>query len=246
MDTSSSALKREAESAVGASLPGTLALVEDDVDFARYLADHLRGLKIDVRVFHDGDSFLTSPGAFEYDFYILDLMLPGIDGEDLVRLIRRRGWAGVLVVSGRTEPNVFESVLQAGADMHLMKPVRLEQVALAIHAIWRRVEGARALADIWRLDRRARTLIAPDGVRVELSDTDLTLMECFVSATGDTVTRATLCRRLGRDPEAEADNILHAAIYRLRRRIEQASKATVPLRAEPRVGYSFRGTLTAL
>ena len=227
-------------------LPGTLALVEDDADFARYLADHLRAQGIDVRVFHDGDAFLTSQGAFDFDFYILDLMLPGIDGEDLVRLIRRKGWAGVLVVSGRADPRVFDAVLQAGADMHLMKPVRLEQVALAISAIWRRVEAARTLADVWRLDRQARTLLTPDGVRVELSDTDLTLMECFVSAGNDVVTRATLCTRLGRDPEAEADNILHAAIYRLRRRIEQASRATVPLRAEPRVGYTFRGSLSAL
>ena len=227
------------------SLPRTLALVEDDDDFARYLADHLRDQGIEVRVFHDGDSFLTDPGAFDFDFYLLDLMLPGVDGEDLVRLIRRKGWAGVLVVSGRADPHVFEDVLQAGADMHLMKPVRLEQVALAIAAIWRRVEAARAQADVWRLDRRARTLTAPDGVRVELSETDLTLMECFVSAGNDVVTRATLCTRLGRDPETEADNILHAAIYRLRRRIEQASRATVPLRAEPRVGYTFRGSLTA-
>ena len=45
---------------------------------------------------------------------------------------------------------------------------------------------------------------------------------------------------------AEADNLLHAAIYRLRRRIERATRATVPLQSEPKVGYSFRGRLVAV
>ena len=68
-------------------------------------------------------------------------------------------------------------------------------------------------------------------------------MECFAAAGGATVTRATLCERLGRDPATEADNLLHAAIYRLRRRIERATPSAVPLHSEPKVGYIFKGRL---
>jgi len=229
-----------------AALPRTLALIEDDPDYAEYLASHLGRTGVAVTVFRDSDEFLTSEGAFAYDFYLVDLMLPGVDGEDLVRLIRRKGWAGIIVVSGRADAGVFDDALRAGADMHLMKPVRLEQVSLAIEAVYRRMAGTRVQADTWQLDRAARTLRTPDGVRVELSDTDFEVVECFVSAHGTTVTRAALCKRLGRDPSTEADNILHAAIYRLRRRIEQQSSVTVPLRSEPKVGYSFRGKLSAV
>lgn len=227
------------------AMPATLALIEDDPDYANYLARHLQQRGIAVRVFADSDEFLTSAGAFAFDFYVVDLMLPGIDGVDLVRLVRRKGWAGIVVVSGRSDGDVLEAVLRAGADMHLMKPVTLEQVALAIEAIWRRIEGARTLAEVWRLDRAGRALVAPDGVRIDLSDTDLIVVECFVSAAGATVSRRTLCEQLGHDPDADSDNVLHAAIYRLRRRIEQASRATVPLRSESRVGYTFRGRLQA-
>jgi two-component system, OmpR family, response regulator len=227
-------------------LPSTLAVIDDDREFAEYLAQFLEQRGVVVRVFADSDEFITSPGAFEFDFYVVDLMLPGVDGVDLIRLVRRKGPAGIVVVSGRIGPDVFESVLRAGADMYMMKPVRFEQVALAIEAVQRRVEGSRVQAAAWRLDRAARKLVAPDGVRIELSDTDLAVVECFVFADGATVTRATLCERLGRDPATEADNLLHAAIYRLRRRIERATSATVPLHSEPKVGYTFRGKLSAV
>jgi two-component system, OmpR family, response regulator len=227
-------------------LPSTLAVIDDDREFAEYLAQFLEQRGVTVRVYADSDDFITSPGAFEFDFYVVDLMLPGVDGVDLIRLMRRKGPAGIVVVSGRVGPDVFESVLRAGADMYMMKPVRFEQVALAIEAVQRRVESSRVQAAAWRLDRASKKLVAPDGARIELSDTDLAVVECFVAADGATVTRATLCARMGRDPATEADNLLHAAIYRLRRRIERATPATVPLHSEPKVGYTFRGKLSAV
>lgn len=228
------------------TLPHKLAIIDDDRDHAAYLAEHLGQRGVEVMVFHDSDEFLTSPQAFEFEFYVIDLMLPGIDGVDLIRLVRRRGNAGIVVVSGRMDADVFDSVMRNGADMHLMKPVRMEQVALAIEAVHRRIEAGRAQAGAWRLDRKARQLIAPEGTRIDLSDNNLAVIECFVDAQGETVTHGMLCERLGRDPAQEADNLLHAAIYRLRRRIERATPASVPLQVEPRVGYAFRGTLTAV
>ena len=226
-------------------LPSTLALIDDDPLYTPVLADGLRERGVAVTVFTDGDEFLTSPGAFDFEFYLVDLVLPGVDGLNLVRLVRRKGWAGIIVVSGREDHDAFEDVMRAGADMYLVKPVRLEQVALAIGAVTRRIHSARAQADVWRLDAGGGVLIAPNGVKISLSETDRVVMECFLSAQGATVTRASLCERLGRDPAAEPDNILHAAIYRLRRRIEQATPVTVPLRSEAKVGYTFRGKLLA-
>jgi two-component system OmpR family response regulator len=213
-------------------LPSTLAVIDDDREYAEYLGKFLAQRGIRVQVFPDSDEFLTAQDAYAFDFYVVDLMLPGVDGVDLIRLIRRKGPAGIVVVSGRVGVDVFESVLRAGADMYLMKPVRFEQVALAIEAVHRRVE--------------AHKVVAPDGARIDLSDNDLALVECFVAADGATVTRATLCERLGRDPATEPDNFLHAAIYRLRRRIERATASTVPLHSEPKVGYTFRGKLLAV
>jgi two-component system OmpR family response regulator len=230
---------------VTSALPATLAIIEDDREYADYLAGLLRQRGVSVTVFIDSDEFLTSSGAFGFEFYVVDLTLPGVDGLDLVRLIRRKGGAGIIVVSGRVGDNVFETVLRAGADMYLMKPVRVQQVALAVEAVQRRVAGSRTQASAWRLERASRTLVAPEGTRIELSEGDLAVMECFAAAEGATVTRAALCERMGRDPAAEADNLLHAAIYRLRRRVERATPSPLPLQSEAKVGYAFKGQLAA-
>ncbi|KQW35593.1 response regulator transcription factor [Rhizobacter sp. Root404] len=226
-------------------LPKTLALVDDDAEFSEFLAQYLQEREVAVRVFHDSDELLTDREPYDFDFYVLDLSLPGVDGLELIRLLRRRTSAGILVVSGRLAPDVFDSVINAGADMYLAKPVRFEQVALAVKAVHRRSATAREQVSNWRLDRRGSELVAPDGARIALSETDLLVMECFAAAAGATVTREALRERLGRPAADEPDNLLHATIYRLRRRIERATPVLVPLQSQSRVGYVFRATLSS-
>jgi DNA-binding response OmpR family regulator len=229
-------------------LPRNLALIDDDAEYSEYLAQHLRGEGIEVSVFDDSNTLLADTDAHRYDFYLVDLMLPGVDGVELIKVIRRRSDAGLLVVSGRLGPEVFASVMTAGADMYLAKPVQFDQVSLAIQAVQRRAGKDATSNRSWKLDRQARELIVPDGARVALSDADITVLECLLEAAGETVTRETLSQRLGRartnDEGDEGDNGLNAIIYRLRRRIERATPMLVPLQSRSRVGYLFRAPLT--
>lgn len=224
-------------------LPKSLALVDDDLEYSEYLAQHLRQVGVQVRVFTDSNALLANDSAYSFDFYVLDLMLPGVDGVQLIKILRMRSDAGILVVSGRLSPDAFTSVMSAGADMYLAKPVQFEQVELAIRAVHRRARPGNPTQTTWRLDRRARELLAPDGAHVQLSDADMAVMECFIEAHGDTVSRETLRVRLGHDGATEADDSLNATIYRLRRRIERATPMLVPLQSRSRVGYVFRAQL---
>ena len=169
-------------------------------------------------------------------------MLPGVDGVELIRILRRRTQAGLLVVSGRLAPDVFSSVVDAGADMHPAKPASFDQVVVAIRAVHRRVTSQRQLrangcstpgrlAD--RARRRAHRSLRPRPA----------VMERFVQAEGQAVTRESLCHHLGRPVSEEPDNTLSAITDRLRRRIERATASPVPLQALSRVGYVFRGPL---
>ena len=222
-------------------LPNSLALVDDDADFSVYLAEYLGRLGLSVRCFADSDDLLTSPHAFGYDFYVLDLMLPGIDGLDLLRLLRRRTNAGILVVSGKLGGDVFGHVIEAGADMLLVKPATFDQILMGIRAIYRRSGRNGAQQDVWQLDAEAATLRAPDGVMIELSPTDVQVMELLLARGGETVSRDEMAQALGLDPEDP--NALHATIYRLRRRIERATPALVPLQSRSRQGYLFKAEL---
>jgi DNA-binding response OmpR family regulator len=97
----------------------------------------------------------------------------------------------------------------------------------------------------WTLDRRARQLVAPDGIRVDLSPIDVAVMECFVDAKGEAVTREVLRLCLGQAPQGDPADGINATIYRLRRRIERATSSLVPLQSKSRVGYVFRAPLKA-
>jgi two-component system, OmpR family, response regulator len=204
-------------------LPRNLALIDDDAEYSEYLAQHLRGKGIEVSVFDDSNTLLADAQSHRYDFYLVDLMLPGVDGVELIKVIRRRSDAGLLVVSGRLGPDVFASVMTAGADMYLAKPVQFDQVSLAIQAVQRRAGKDATSNRAWKLDREARELIVPDGARVGLSEADITVLECFLD---------------------DGDDGLNAIIYRLRRRIERATPMLVPLQSRSRVGYLFRAPLT--
>lgn len=227
-------------------LPETIALVEDDAEFSNQISQHLSEIGLRVSVFDDSDSLLTDGTPYDYGFYMLDLSLPGIDGVDLIRILRRRTEAGILVVSGRMAADAFDAVILAGADMYLAKPIREGQVVLAIKAVHRRVSGSRQWSSGWTVDRHKRQLLTPDGSQVDLSETDLAVLECFLDAQGETVERERLRRKLKLAPGCDSDNLLHATIYRLRRRIERATPVLVPLQSRSRKGYVFRGTITSV
>lgn len=226
-------------------LPRTLALVDDDKEFGDFLAQYLRDQGVEVTVYPDSHLLLADPAGYGHGFYILDLMLPGISGLDLLKVLRLRTEVGILVVSGKLAPDVFESVLTAGADMYLAKPVTFPQVLLAVKTVHRRASAASPAQLPWRLDSHARRLVAPDGSHVDLSAADVNMMQCFVEAQGAVVSREQLQQRMAGGEEAPGSDGVYAAIYRLRRRIERATPATVPLQSKSRVGYLFKAPLKA-
>jgi two-component system, OmpR family, response regulator len=228
-------------------LPKTLALIDDDEEYVEFLAQYLRQHGVEVTTFTDSNELLAHSDAFGFAFYVVDLMMPGIGGLDLITVLRKRSNAGVVVVSGRLSPDVFREVVDVGADMYLAKPVQFEQVALAVRAVQRRAVAAAPPSAGWGLDKRARQLLAPDGARVDLSDTDLGLLQCFVEAEGQVVQRELLRQRLGRPDDVDGNKDgLNAVVFRLRRRIERATPALVPLQAKSGVGYVFRAPLRVL
>ncbi|MFM9916610.1 MAG: response regulator transcription factor [Rhizobacter sp.] len=227
-------------------LPKTLALVDDDLAYLDGLTRYLRELGIAVDAFADSTDLLARADPFAYDFYVTDLMLPGVDGTGLIKVLRRRTNAGILAVSGRVAADTFKQVITAGGDMYLAKSGHFEQIALAITAIQRRMGLTDPVQNTWRLDRRIGQLVAPDGARIDLSAADLALVECFIEADGEIVTRETLLLRLGKAADLQATGGLNGTVFRLRRRIERATPAAVPLQTKSGVGYAFRAPLEAI
>jgi two-component system, OmpR family, response regulator len=214
------------------------------------LPDRWRGdtnpLAQQVHVHVDADALLISGKAYEHQLYIVGGDLGGRDGIALIHLLRRRTQAAVLVWRGRAPCAAW---LDAGADLWLPKAATEVDLEAAVRAIARRIDSAFApqpSAPIgkaaWRLDRQRERLRAPSGTSIALSQTDVRVLACFIGTDGLTVSHETLHRQLGHQG-ADADNWLHATIYRLRRRIERAAEDAMPLEAEARIGYAFKAPL---
>lgn len=198
-----------------------------------------------VTSFEDSDDFLLAPNAFDFDFYVVQLAQRGVRGLDLVRLIRRRSPAGIVAL-GDAAQNNFVAALDSGADMVLPPDAPTDHLLAAIAAVRRRLHTPSAgTPRPWTLLEAHAALQAPDGTQIPLSESDLAIMGCFADAEGGKVERRVLMERLwGTDTEhGSTENALHATVYRLRKRIEQAGQALVPVHAVARVGYEFRAPL---
>ncbi len=194
--------------------------------------------------FDDSDDFLLSPQAFDFPCYVVCLEQRGVPGLDLIRLIRRRSSVGILAISN-PENEGFVAALEAGADMVLRQDAPEDHVRAAIRAVVRRSAGAAQAASQapWQLLEEQSVLQAPDGTRIALGESDLAIMRCFARAEGGRVARRALIESLWGDGRESMDNALHVTLYRLRKRIEQAGQALVPVHSVSKVGYEFRAPL---
>ncbi|MBL0730794.1 winged helix-turn-helix domain-containing protein [Piscinibacter sp. HJYY11] len=219
-------------------LPSRLAWVGEGVPRRAAVAGELTR-------FDDSDDFLLAPDAFGYDFYVVHLSQRGVPGLDLVRLIRKRSAAG-LVALDKGPALAFAAALDLGADMVLPETCSADELAAAIASVHRRAQVAQAPASTrpWTLVEARSALQAPDGTEISLSASDLVLLQCFAESADGKVRREALVRRLwGQGVDGAMENALHATVYRLRKRIEQAGHPLVPLHSVAKVGYEFRAPL---
>lgn len=218
--------------------PSEICIVDDDEDFAIFLAEYL-GLKgCRCTVFVSAEDLLRKRDFERFDFFILDLGLPGIDGVDLTTLIRASSSAGILIISGRLGPDAFNSALAAGADMFINKPVRFDQVQHATQSIWRRYGDPRARSGSWIITRDLTRLLSPTGDEVSLSPYEGRLIDKLRQAGGSAVSRADLAEAAGGAGSEDHRN-LDASFFRLRRKIEREAKRQSPFRTVHGVGYQL-------
>jgi two-component system OmpR family response regulator len=218
--------------------PSSICIVDDDEDFAAFLAEYLSLKECRCDIFVSAEELLQKRDFGRYDFFILDLGLPGIDGVDLTTLIRANSSAGILIISGRLGPDAFNSALAAGADMFMNKPVRFDQVLHATQSIWRRYGDPRARSASWMISHDLTRLVSPTGEVVSLSPYEGRLLDHLRQAGGESVSRADLAAALSGTGGEDHRN-LDATFFRLRRKIERDAKQQSPFRTVHGVGYQL-------
>lgn len=212
-----------------------ILVVDDDRKITGALRRGLSYEGYSVEVANGGAEALSMVREAPPDLVILDVMMPGIDGLDVCRLIRRSSMVPILMLTARDDVADRVVGLDSGADDYLVKPFAFEELLARIRALLRRREPEvpceLRYLDL-SLDTRSRMAQRGDR-RIELTTTEYRLLELFLSRQGEVLTREGILEKVwGYDFEGES-NVLEVYVRYLRGKLEADG--------EPRLIHTVRG-----
>jgi two-component system, OmpR family, response regulator len=198
-------------------------VVEDEVKMAALLRRGLTEEGLSVDVAEEGELALSMAGASEYDAVVLDVMLPGIDGFETCRRLRRDGvWAPVLMLTARGALDDRIAGLDGGADDYLVKPFAFAELLARLRALIRRGNTERPPAievgDL-RLDPGTRQ-VWRGKTEIDLSSKEFTLLEIFMRHAGYVLSRTQLLEQAWEYDFEHRSNVVEVYIRYLRRKID--------------------------
>jgi DNA-binding response OmpR family regulator len=216
-----------------------ILVVEDDAGLARRIASTLTEAGHDPIVVHDGEKALEKTKAMPFDLIVLDIILPGIDGFEVLRHLRAQHLASrVLMLTARGEVKDRVTGLQLGADDYLPKPFAMGELVARVNALGRRYPEEPTLnLRVGNLTLDLASHEVHRGARhIHLSVRELMLLKVLIREPGRVFTRTELCERVWEHPHEYDTKLVEVFIGRLRRKISDP-----PLIHTVRhVGYTIR------
>lgn len=214
-----------------------LLVIEDEQKLAGFIQDGLAQEHFAVDVAHDGDRGLAQARTTAYDLIILDVMMPGIDGFEVCRQLRKLGSnTPILILSARDMVTDRVAGLNAGADDYLTKPFVFAELSARVRALLRRQQPATlaplTVADLM-LDPVTRVVKRGDR-RIDVTPKEFALLEYFMRNAGQVLTRTMIAERVWDVNWNRLTNVIDVFVNHLRRKIE--------LPGEPRLIHAVRGT----
>ena len=221
-----------------------ILLVEDEKRMAQALCEILRLEKYEVDHYANGLDGLSAIESNIYDIVILDVMLPGMNGFEIAKRVRRNGiTTPILILTAKAELDDKVTGLDSGADDYLTKPFMTKELLARIRALCRRNQGVTdeglSFGDI-ALDPHTFALSCiSNGLSVRLSEKEYRILEYLIANSGQILTREQLAVKIwGFDSEAEYNNV---EVYMSFTRKKLAFvEAKTEIKAVRGIGYELR------
>ncbi len=221
-----------------------ILVVDDDVELCSLLGEFFRreGFAVDFQ--HNGAEGLAKAFRGEHSLVVLDVMLPGLDGFEVLRRLRQRSQMPVLMLTARDEDVDRIVGLELGADDYLSKPFNPRELSARIRAILRRVEAPPAVAEP-RLEVNGVVLdpatreVTCDGHPVELTTLEFDLLRLLMRAAGRVLSRDALMEEIYDRKATPFDRSVDMHISHLRKKLETSRQRIKTVRG---VGYQFLKT----
>jgi two-component system response regulator CpxR len=226
---------------VSARAQAAILVVDDDEELCDLLVDYLGQEGWSVDAVHDGTRGLVQAAAGRHDLVVLDAMLPGLDGFELLRRLRRSCAVPVLMLTARGDDVDRIVGLELGADDYLGKPFNPRELVARIRAIQRRL-------DVLRLEPRtlavddieadmARRSARMKGRELELTSAELALLCVLLRARGSVVSREELSLEVLGRSHSPHDRALDVHVSNLRRKLGAGPSGRERVKAVRGVGY---------
>ena len=219
-------------------------MVDDDVELCGLLGEFFRREGFTVDFQHNGSEGLAKAFQGEHSLVVLDIMLPGLDGFEVLRRLRQRSQIPVLMLTARDEDVDRIVGLELGADDYLPKSFNPRELSARIRAILRRVEAPPAMAEP-RLEVNGVVLdpatreVTCDGREVELTTLEFDLLRLLMRAAGRVLSRDALMEEIYDRKATPFDRSIDMHISHLRRKLETGRQRIKTVRG---VGYQFLKT----
>ncbi len=199
-----------------------ILVIEDDDKMACLLSQGLQEAGFDVATANDGVSALAAAMATNYDAIVLDIMLPKLDGWEVLSSIRRTKVTPVIMLTARDSVAERVKGLQAGADDYLIKPFAFVELLARVQAVIRRGTATRPtvmkIADL-ELDIIQRHAIR-GGTHIELTGQEFSLLSMLMQHYGTPLSRAMIAREVWGINFQTDTNIIEVAVRRLRSKMD--------------------------
>lgn len=227
--------------------PTKLLLVEDEPVIRDGITEALAIYGMPVTAVASGLEFYQALARDTFGVALIDLGLPDLEGYDLVSYLRQNTSLKIIIMSARNELADRVKGYQAGADLYLVKPVKIEELAAAIVSITSRVtESSPPAPDTWRLERATCRLLAPGGSPFQVSQKEALILRRLAGMKEAPLDRASLLVALYDKTGDSASSALDVLIYRLRTRFREETGIQLPLITITGVGFTFDAPLAVI
>jgi two-component system response regulator CpxR len=217
----------------------SILVIDDDVRLCQLIAEFFSGTGYVIQAAHDGPSGLARAVEGRFDLILLDVMLPGMDGFELLTQLRRRSATPVIMLTARGAEQDRVTGLNAGADDYLVKPFGPEELAARIGSVLRRSRHTLSAKPETVLVGRLRLSAATrrawiENAAIDITATEFDILDLLVRASGRVVTRDEVCGMLYQRQSTPFERAIEVHISRLRKKTEGAG---VVIRSIRGAGY---------
>ncbi|MCI8978268.1 MAG: response regulator transcription factor [Lachnospiraceae bacterium] len=225
-----------------------ILIIDDDADLCRLLKNNLEPEGYQVCIRHDGVTGLEEAQNYDYQLIILDIMLPLINGYEVLKKIREKSFVPVLMLTAKDSEGDKVSGLRMGADDYLTKPFSNSEFLARVSSLLRRytvfntadASGKTIVLGRLSIDRSAHE-VRKDGLPLELTAKEFDLLLFFAQNPGKVFTKKQIYRAVWMDEYAFDDNNIMVHIRRLRKKIEDNPENPVYILTVWGVGYKLGG-----